>query len=86
PPLDSFYAQVWCYTKLESIEIDDYFLLEYSIENSNKHPLNRIFCLTDDEQFINNKFDDLFTNYINLIEIYNERDKYMSKGNTFSWM
>lgn len=67
---DSVFAQVWCYSKLEEIIIDEFNLFKYYINPLNS-PFNSLTVLSDNE-LDNSKFEPLFENYIKLINLLNE--------------
>ena len=55
---DSVHAQIWCYTKLNTIKVDDYHLLRYYI-----NPLNNLSSDTP-VSFDSSKYEDLLKHYL----------------------
>lgn len=66
---DSVYAQVWCYSHLVEIQVDEYNLLKYFVNPLN-NPFNSITQITD-KVIDDSKFEVLFSNYIKLISMLN---------------
>ena len=75
---DSYHAQVWCYTALEDMLIDKYYLVRYFIDPF-IHPLTQIKQLTTVE-LDQTKFEKLFELYINAMEKVKEMDLQIRKG------
>jgi len=66
-PLISFYAQVWCYSYIKEIKIDEFHLIRYFIEPDD--------TFTQDEKIAfenTNQYEQLFEDYIKAIEIYQD--------------
>jgi hypothetical protein len=64
-PFNSFYAQVWCYSHINEIKIDEFHLIRYFIEPDD------IFTQDEEITFDNSiQYEQLFDYYIKAIEAY----------------
>lgn len=76
-PLDSVLAQVWCYTKLDEVKIDKYFLMKYYLD-----PIENPTVITEltANELDNLKFEDLFENYLTVVDTLNHITKSNSRN------
>jgi hypothetical protein len=70
-------AQVWCYTKLEEVKIDKYFLMKYYLD-----PIENPTVITEltANELDNLKFEDLFENYFTVVDTLNHITKSNSRN------
>lgn len=79
PEFDAYHAQVWCYTTLKELKIDEYYLVRYFIDPF-KYPFTRKKPLSALE--LNQiKFEKLFSLYIEALEELRNFDSETKKGN-----
>lgn len=78
---DSVHAQAWCYTTLNEVKIDEYYLLRYFIDPSKM----RLTKLTHTE-LDTSKFEKLFEQYIKAIESLTESNLEGHRGKDLNGM
>lgn len=79
---DSVYAQIWCYSYIEEIKIEEFYLLKYFVDPF-ENPFNDLSKLTNKE-LDSAKFLLKYDNYIQWLSLINQvNDKGMSIANLF---
>lgn len=71
PEFESNHAQIWCYTKIKEVHIDNYFLLRYAEDPFVTYPSIKEISYSENEDL---HFKKMFELYIECIRLYEKSD------------
>lgn len=73
---ESNHAQIWCYTKIKKVHIDNYFLFRYVEDPFVTYPSIKEIRYSENKEI---HFKKMFELYIECIRLYEKRDKNLLK-------